>query len=275
MRVLVIMVIALVVTPSCASWTGAPRTATFERIDDVLDPDHGDEWEHDHGESTPMESARAAVGLAAATANLNALVADPTVARSLRRGTSGGVGGPEPVEREVVVGTPRPSRTLVTVERVAGPPIEEEEAVALEAAHRRSSRERFTVPIANPRITSRFGPRIDPITGAAGRMHRGTDFGAPTGTEVLATAAGEVVLGGWCDRGTGNCVVIDHAGGWRSQYFHLSRVNVSPGDRVREGEVIGEVGSTGRSTGPHLHFQIGQVGGAAVDPETLFGQPLE
>ena len=104
-------------------------------------------------------------------------------------------------------------------------------------------------------------------------MHRGTDFGAGTGTPVLATASGTVVLGGWCDRGTGNCVVIDHAGGWRSQYFHLSRVHVGPGETVRQGERIGQVGSTGRSTGPHLHFQIGREG-RAIDPETMFGRPV-
>ncbi len=220
-----------------------------------------------------IESAQAAVGLATATGSLNAMSGEITT-RSLARETSGvtqGVGGPDIQERHVVLVEAAPTlppRTMVTVQAVAGPPVEQ-------AARRRSNTDRFAVPIENPRITSRFGPRIDPITGARGRMHRGTDYGAPTGTNVLATASGTVVLGGWCDGGTGNCVVIDHAGEWRSQYFHLSRVHVSPGDVVTQGEVIGEVGSTGRSTGPHLHFQLGVRGGDAVDPEPLMGQPVE
>lgn len=218
-----------------------------------------------------IAAARASIGLAAATGALNARLfyvgdEEPQV-RSLQREVA--VGGPEqPIERHLVrveAAPSLPERTLVT----AGPP------VANAAAHRPRNADRFAMPIEDPRITSRFGPRIDPITGARGRMHRGTDFGAPTGTPILATASGTVVLGGWCDGGTGNCVVIDHAGGWRSQYFHLSRVSVSPGDEVVQGDVIGEVGSTGRSTGPHLHFQIGQRGGDAVDPETLIGEPLE
>lgn len=133
--------------------------------------------------------------------------------------------------------------------------------------------ELWTVPVAEPRVTSRFGPRRDPITGRAGRMHRGIDYGHPTGTPTYATASGRVLLAGWCDRGTGNCVVIDHGNGWRSQYFHLSRVTVRAGAEVRQGEEVGLIGSTGRSTGPHLHFQVGQ-NGQAIDPERLFDRPV-
>ncbi len=219
------------------------------------------------------ESASAAVGLASATGYLNALAAS-SPARTIERGESESQAASLP-ERTVVreVAAPRPSRTLVAVNATAGPPDEEREVV-LAAAPSASSGERWAIPMENPRITSRFGPRIDPITGRRGRMHRGTDFGAPTGTPVYATASGEVVLGGWCDGGTGNCVVIDHAAGWRSQYFHLSDVDVRPGDTVEQGQQIGEVGSTGRSTGPHLHFQLGQ-GSEAVDAEGLFGQRIE
>ena len=210
-----------------------------------------------------VESASAAVGLASATGFLNAL-AQTSPGRTITRDARGG---------EAESSAPRPSRTLVAVNALAGPPDEEREVV-LVAAPRPSSNERWAIPVEEPRITSRFGPRIDPITGQRGRMHRGTDFGAPTGTPVYATASGEVVLGGWCDGGTGNCIVIDHAAGWRSQYFHLSDVHVRPGQRVRQGEEIGEIGSTGRSTGPHLHFQLGRDG-EAVDAEDLFGRPIE
>ena len=72
-------------------------------------------------------------------------------------------------------------------------------------------------------------------------MHRGIDYGAPTGTPVLATAPGSVVLAGWCSAGTGNCVVIDHGDGWRSQYFHLSRVSVETGDEVEHALAIADI----------------------------------
>lgn len=235
-------------------------------------PDEHDDHD-DHGVAAdPFDAATAAVGLATATANLNALVASPSgVGRSLERSAPQGAGGPEHVSRVIArVSEPAPvaRRTLVTVQATAGPPAEGSQT------DRRRAAEQFAVPIESPRVTSRFGPRIDPITGARGRMHRGIDFGAPTGTPVLATASGRVLLGGYCDGGTGNCVVIEHEGGWRSQYFHLHRVNVRPGQTVRQGQVIGQVGSTGRSTGPHLHFQIGR-GGDAMDPETLFGRRVQ
>lgn len=218
-----------------------------------------------------IESASAAVGLATATGSLNALAAS-SPARTIDRGETEIVSLPErTVVREVAA--PRPSRTLVAVNATAGPPDEDREVV-LAAAPASSSGERWAIPMEEPRITSQFGPRIDPITGQRGRMHRGTDFGAVTGTPVYATASGEVVLGGWCDGGTGNCVVIDHAAGWRSQYFHLSDVDVRSGERVEQGQKIGEVGSTGRSTGPHLHFQLGR-GSEAVDAEGLFGRRIE
>jgi len=122
------------------------------------------------------------------------------------------------------------------------------------------------------RITSYFGMRRDPIHGRM-RMHRGVDYGAPTGSPVYATASGRALMAGYCDRGTGNCVVIEHANGWRSQYFHLNAVHIPVNAEVSRGDHIGDVGSTGRATGPHLHFQIGQSG-QAIDPLDLIGEPL-
>ncbi len=160
-----------------------------------------------------------------------------------------------------------PSRTLVHTTHGSAPEVERE------LLRTSGASEIWAEPVGAPRVTSRFGPRVDPITGQAGRMHRGIDYGGSTGDPVLAAASGEVILGGYCDRGTGNCIVIEHEGGWRTQYFHLSEVHVRPGDEVSQGEVIGEIGSTGRSTGPHLHFQVGR-GTEAVDPETMFGTPV-
>jgi murein DD-endopeptidase MepM/ murein hydrolase activator NlpD len=106
-------------------------------------------------------------------------------------------------------------------------------------------------------ITSPFGWRW-------GRMHEGIDLGAAYGTPIEAVAAGTVIYAGWLG-GYGNLTVIDHGGGLATAYGHQSRIDVSVGEQVAQGQVIGEVGSTGHSTGPHLHFEV-RVNGQAVDP---------
>ena len=186
--------------------------------------------------------------------------ARPPATRTLARG------GPALVERHVVY---QRARAIVARELVHAP----REGARGGAAPRRGGKERWADPIRDARLTSRFGPRIDPINGQRGKMHRGIDFAAPMGTPVLATASGTIVLAGWCSRGTGNCVVIDHGDGWKSQYFHLSRVDVAAGARVGQGQRVGALGSTGRSTGPHLHFQIGR-GREALDPMRHLGKPV-
>ena len=118
-------------------------------------------------------------------------------------------------------------------------------------------------------ITSRFGWRTDPISGV-GRRHAGIDLPSHYGAAVMATAPGIVRVAGWAG-GYGNLVEIEHAGGVRTRYGHLSRLDVFPSERVAEGQVIGEIGSTGHSTGPHLHYEV-RVGGIAVDPLTFVGQ---
>ena len=118
-------------------------------------------------------------------------------------------------------------------------------------------------------ISSRFGWRTDPITGV-GRRHAGIDLPSRFGAAVMATAPGIVRIAGWAG-GYGNLVEIEHAGGVRTRYGHLSRLDVYPSEHVAEGQVIGEVGSTGHSTGPHLHYEM-RVGGMAVDPLTFVGQ---
>lgn len=103
-------------------------------------------------------------------------------------------------------------------------------------------------------ITSRFGSRVDPITGKRGAQHNGMDFGAPTGTDILSAESGTVITAGWVN-GYGNTVVVSHGDIW-TWYAHQSRISVSVGDVVKKGQKVGEVGSTGRSTGPHLHFGV-------------------
>ncbi|MCC3284105.1 M23 family metallopeptidase [Arthrobacter caoxuetaonis] len=113
--------------------------------------------------------------------------------------------------------------------------------------------------------TSSFGYRVSPITGAAGELHTGQDFAAACGTEVTAAASGTVTFAGWHALGGGNRVVLDHGNGVETTYNHLSAISVSVGDKVQRGHLVGASGSTGASTGCHLHFEV-MVNGTAVDP---------
>jgi murein DD-endopeptidase MepM/ murein hydrolase activator NlpD len=114
----------------------------------------------------------------------------------------------------------------------------------------------FTWPTSG-QITSGFGPRW-------GRMHQGLDIAAPTGRPITAAKSGTVIVAGWSG-GYGQLVVIDHGGGLATAYAHQSRIAVKTGDPVTQGGLVGFVGSTGHSTGPHLHFEV-RVNGAAQDP---------
>lgn len=113
-------------------------------------------------------------------------------------------------------------------------------------------------------ITSRYGMRW-------GRMHRGIDIAAPVGTPILASADGTVEFSGWNSGGYGNMINLRHPNGSRTRYAHASELLVSEGDVVEQGEAIALVGSTGRSTGPHLHFEIRPSGQGAVDPMAYLG----
>jgi murein DD-endopeptidase MepM/ murein hydrolase activator NlpD len=111
---------------------------------------------------------------------------------------------------------------------------------------------------AHGRISSNFGVRRDPFTGRA-RVHEGVDIAVPSGTPIHAAAAGTVVFAGK-QRGYGNTVIVEHADGRKTRYAHASKLNVTVGETVGKGETIGLVGSTGRSTGPHLHFEVIEAG---------------
>ena len=113
------------------------------------------------------------------------------------------------------------------------------------------------------RMTSRFGYRRDPF-GGGGEFHPGVDLAAPAGSPVRATADGVVGRAGW-NGGYGQMVALEQGNGVETRYGHMSRLAVVPGQQVRRGDVIGYVGSTGRSTGAHLHYEV-RVNGRAVDP---------
>jgi murein DD-endopeptidase MepM/ murein hydrolase activator NlpD len=141
-------------------------------------------------------------------------------------------------------------------------------------ARRGNGNLRLLFPLSIPApITSLFGWRIHPITGDS-RFHSGVDLGAPLGTPVLAALAGRVAIADFLG-GYGLTVTLEHANGQQETlYAHLSEIFVKPGEAVKQGEVIGRVGSTGLSTGPHLHFEFRQLteeGWVALDP----GEQLE
>lgn len=130
-------------------------------------------------------------------------------------------------------------------------------------------------PVSNKdltRIASGFGYRIDPIYKTT-KMHAGIDFTAPQGTPIYATADGMVITGGNTGNGYGNHVVINHGYGYETLYGHMVRVKARAGQQVKRGEIIGWVGSTGKSTGPHCHYEV-HKGGNKIDPVYFFYNDL-
>ena len=118
-------------------------------------------------------------------------------------------------------------------------------------------------PVDNLKFTSNFGIRSDPFHGTA-RMHAGVDIPGATGTPIYATANGTIARAERAG-GYGNLIEVDHGKGIATRYGHLSRILVASGTRVVRGQMIGYMGSTGRSTGPHLHYEV-RIDGHAVNP---------
>ena len=114
-------------------------------------------------------------------------------------------------------------------------------------------------------ITSPFGSRVDPVTGAIGAFHEGIDIADDYGSQIVATAAGVVTFAGYTDGGYGNLVEIDHGNGFVTRYGHNSAVLVTVGMSVKQGQTIALMGSTGKSTGAHVHYEV-RLNGAPVDP---------
>lgn len=130
-------------------------------------------------------------------------------------------------------------------------------------------------PVSNRklnRIASGFGFRIDPVYGTP-KMHKGLDFTAPQGTPIYATGNGMVRFAGKDDGGFGNHVKINHGYGYETLYGHMVRIKVRSGQRVKRGEIIGWVGSTGKSTGPHCHYEV-HINGNEVNPVYFFYNDL-
>lgn len=127
-------------------------------------------------------------------------------------------------------------------------------------------------PVKNSSVSSKFGMRSNPF-GRGYELHNGIDFRGPVGTPIYVTGAGTVEKAEF-NRGYGNHVVVDHGYGYKTLYAHLSKMAVAAGDEVERGTIVGSLGSTGRSTGPHLHYSL-YYHGDAIDPEGFLGASLQ
>jgi len=141
------------------------------------------------------------------------------------------------------------------------------QTVSRSAPEAESSRE-VSIPFlpVNAPISSAFGVRKDPFTGKA-QFHKGVDIAAPAGTPVVAALPGKVISAEY-KPGYGNTVLVEHDGGLQTRYGHLESINVKAGDMVTSDDTLGKVGSTGRSTGAHLHFEVIRMG-TQVDPTKM------
>jgi murein DD-endopeptidase MepM/ murein hydrolase activator NlpD len=182
-----------------------------------------------------------------------------------------GVGGGTPLPDPAPAQAPRLDDEIALLSRSVA-----EESPRLDDLERvvgRAGKLLDTLPLRWPlrgEVHSGFGPRISPWNGER-EQHNGLDIGGLPGTPVTAPAPGRVIVAG-AGGDFGRHVLIDHGNGVRSRYGHLKKIEVKAGDHVEKGQRIGLVGSTGRSTGPHLHYEI-LVAGKAVDPRAFLWEP--
>lgn len=161
----------------------------------------------------------------------------------------------------------------IAVNNVGGPAIEELSDLTLASDNYLKELKKAEnlikhTPIGKPyegKQTSHFGLRHNPFGGGEIEGHAGLDFKGPVGAPIKATADGQVAFAGW-KGGYGNCIIVQHPSGFETLYGHLSRIQVQPGQKVASGDVIGKLGSTGRSTGPHVHYEI-RKNGERIDPQ--------
>jgi murein DD-endopeptidase MepM/ murein hydrolase activator NlpD len=131
-------------------------------------------------------------------------------------------------------------------------------------------------PILNKELnalTSHFGYRFDPVYKGTTKMHEGIDLTASVGTDVYATGDGVVKDVEFSGRGYGNQITINHGYGYTTRYAHLSRIDIQPGQKIKRGDIIGGVGNTGKSVGPHLHYEV-RKNGTPLNPVNFFYQDL-
>ncbi len=179
-------------------------------------------------------------------------ISDSSLYESERKTVSAGVNGKQESVYEIVVENANVVERKTIDTKVLTAPVSSKMRVGTKKAVSRSG-SNFGV-VRGGRITSAFGTRIHPITGEQ-IFHKGIDIGASQGSPIAAYANGKIIFAGW-KSGYGNFVAIDHGNGMVTRYGHMSAIYVSVGQQVTVGQRIGAVGSTGASTGPHLHFEV-------------------
>lgn len=188
-------------------------------------------------------------------------IQDNSLYASQRVTVKDGIEGEMYVTYDITMVNGYPKEIVVLNENVIKEPVTRVVRVGTKRTLTRTSKTNFGVVVG--RLSSGFGYRTDPISGVR-KFHNAIDISAPRGTPVYAYTNGKVVVAGWGNM-TGNYVVIDHGSGLRTKYLHLSSISVSVGQTVKVGQKIGGVGSTGYSTGNHLHFEVTK-NGVAVNP---------
>jgi len=179
---------------------------------------------------------------------------DQAVAKEIAE--SGGFGLAESMAQKMDGGSPFPLSMAIEPGRAVG------SATAMGPFSQDSN------PVDGGVVTSGYGRRLDPFTGK-NTFHKAIDIGAPMGAPIQNLAEGTVTMAS-ANGGYGNVVMVEHGDGWRSLYAHCDSMDVEPGQRVKAGEQLGTVGSSGRSTGPHLHLEIRHQG-QRVDPAEVLG----
>jgi murein DD-endopeptidase MepM/ murein hydrolase activator NlpD len=162
---------------------------------------------------------------------------------------------------ELKADDPLPNPQLICAASAAA--LEPLQSVAISAGQTPSFSAPSQMPVSNVRLSSRYGMRTHPLLGGR-RLHKGVDLAGAVGTPVRATGDGVVGHAGWSG-GYGLLVSLSHGVEFETRYGHMSRLVVERGQRVRRGDVLGYIGTTGRSTGPHLHYEV-RKSGLAVDP---------
>lgn len=168
-------------------------------------------------------------------------------------------------DRPTVTSQPAPARAAGAV------PARVDPAGASADAAPTAGSKGLRAPLASMNVSSPFGLRVSPITGAASEMHTGIDLTGSCATAVFAAGAGTVTEAGWSPYGGGNRIVVDHGKGMKTTYNHLASIGVSVGQVLAQGQQIAGVGTTGASTGCHLHFEV-MVNGQTVDPASFVAQ---
>ena len=211
----------------------------------------------------------AVTGMIALTA-LSAAQADPG-SRAAAQPRPAAVAAPAPetavtAAADTVLTFDRPEVTSQPAPAPAAPAQPAGAVKAPEVAHAPASPSKgLRAPLASINVSSPFGFRTSPITGAAAELHTGIDLTGACTTAVFAAGSGAVTEAGWSPYGSGNRIVVDHGNGLKTTYNHLASIGVSVGQSVAQGQQIAGVGTTGASTGCHLHFEV-MVNGQTVDP---------